>query len=111
MSQQSLPETTSGDGLVRRIATALRIPVDAFYNLPQRHVFHVGSDGTQWILKYDSTGSPTVSRATERTGDSMSDDEDVIVFLIQNFDSPQGKALAGIICQSLSIHLPLNTRS
>lgn len=111
MSQSNFPDITSRHGLLQRVAVTLGIPVDAFDALPEGHVFHIGADGTRWLLACDARGAPTVRCLSAMAADHPNEYECVVAFLMQNLDSPQGHALATLVERALTMHLHLDMRS
>jgi hypothetical protein len=110
VSHTDLPDTASRDELLWQVAAALGVPVDAFYVMPEQHVFHIGADGTQWILTSDKLGSPMVRCVTLETSDQEFPNETAVTFLSRNLYNPQGKALAALIDQLLTTHLHFGKR-
>ena len=111
MSHSNSPDTTSRHGLLQRVAVTLSVPVDAFGALPKEHVFHIGADGTRWLLTSDTSGVPTVCCLSARAAHHPIEHGGVAAFLAQNFDSPQGHALAALVERTLTMHLHLDMRS
>lgn len=110
MSQTRSSETASDGELIHRIADALGVAVDAFYLLSVEHVFHSSADGTRWLLTSGTPGSPLVRRIPSEVNSQDKDGESIPAFLIRDYDSPQGKALAALIDRVLAMHLHLDMR-
>lgn len=107
---EEIPEMTSGGGLLQRVAVALGVPVDAFYVLPEQHIFHMSAAGSRWILSSGARGVPTVSCLSSQASDQIAEGEPVTAFLIRNLDRPEGQALAALIERMLTMHLHLDLR-
>lgn len=103
--------TMPDDELLRRIASALGVSADAFFVLPEQHVFHVAADGTRWLLSNAEAGLPQVQCIPSQIDNPNVAGEGMIDFLVRNSDSSQGRALASLINSVLSMHLHLDMRS
>lgn len=111
MSHANSPGITSRHRLLQRVAVTLGVPVDAFGAPPEGQLFHIGADGTRWLLVCDAPGSPTVRCLSARNDDRPIEHEGVIAFVVRNLDSPQGQALAALVDRVLTLHLYPGIRS
>lgn len=92
----SLPPRSSHQ-LLRQIADALGVGVEAFQENPGRHLFHTAEDGTRWLVIPDAEGQAVVQQTSIITGCPTTADVPVAQFLAADLQTPQGQALEALI--------------